>query len=308
MKMGIREKLGSLDLKSFLTISFILHVLLLLMVGFLFPTLKFDRFIPLNIELTLLPSPLPVRAEEKPIPKASSTQVKIPDTKKVEQVIAERAQKEPLTKKEAEKEPPPPIETVAKEISPKEMAIEETKPLPTQSEGENIVREPVAKEGVIALTLEESPPSQREENPFPLRVASSKGENLSIPVSPSYSRKFPIHSPLEIGSQQGPQTIAKQGPSTDKEILWAKPRYAENPKPSYPQEARKKGMEGEVLLRVEVLASGRVGQIEVKQSSGHVLLDRSALSTVKQWRFIPAQKGEATVSLWVNIPIKFQLQ
>jgi TonB family protein len=85
-------------------------------------------------------------------------------------------------------------------------------------------------------------------------------------------------------------------------------RYAENPKPSYPEEAREKGMEGEVLLRVEVLANGRVGQIEVRRSSGHEILDQSALSTVKQWKFIPARRGNELIPCWVNIPIKFQLR
>jgi len=88
----------------------------------------------------------------------------------------------------------------------------------------------------------------------------------------------------------------------------AHPRYAENPKPPYPQEARNRGYHGEVLLRVEVLSNGKVGQIEVKRSSGYEMLDHSALSTVKQWKFIPAKRGEDAVSLWVNIPIKFQLQ
>jgi protein TonB len=88
----------------------------------------------------------------------------------------------------------------------------------------------------------------------------------------------------------------------------ARPRYAENPKPIYPQEAKEKGHEGEVVLRVEVLSNGRVGQIEVRRSSGYESLDRSALTTVKQWRFIPAKKGDIAIPLWVNIPIKFQLQ
>ena len=86
------------------------------------------------------------------------------------------------------------------------------------------------------------------------------------------------------------------------------PRYAENPKPPYPQEARERGHQGEVLLRVEVLSDGRVGQIEIKRSSGHEALDRSALSTVKQWKFIPAKRGEDSVPSWVSIPIRFQLQ
>jgi TonB family protein len=85
------------------------------------------------------------------------------------------------------------------------------------------------------------------------------------------------------------------------------PRYAQNPKPVYPQEARAKGYQGKVLLRVEVLASGRVGQAAVKKSSGCEALDRSALAAVKEWRFIPARKGEVAVPVWVIIPIKFQL-
>jgi TonB family protein len=85
------------------------------------------------------------------------------------------------------------------------------------------------------------------------------------------------------------------------------PRYAQNPKPVYPQEARAKGYQGKVLLRVEVLPDGRVGQIAVKKTSGYEALDRSALAAVKQWRFIPARKGEVAVPVWVIIPIKFQL-
>jgi TonB family protein len=85
------------------------------------------------------------------------------------------------------------------------------------------------------------------------------------------------------------------------------PRYAKNPKPVYPQEARDKGYQGEVLLKVEVLSNGQVGQVEVKKSSGYEALDQSALTTVKQWKFIPAKRGEVPIPLWVTIPIKFQL-
>ena len=86
------------------------------------------------------------------------------------------------------------------------------------------------------------------------------------------------------------------------------PKYAENPKPIYPQKAQAQGYKGEVLLRVEVLPNGQVGQIEVKKSSGYEILDQSALSTVRKWKFIPAQKGGIAILAWVNIPIKFDLQ
>jgi protein TonB len=88
----------------------------------------------------------------------------------------------------------------------------------------------------------------------------------------------------------------------------ASPRYGENPKPPYPQEAKNKGYQGKVLLQVEVLSNGRVGDIFVKESSGYEVLDQSALDTVKKWKFIPASKGRVPIPCWVNIPITFQLQ
>jgi TonB family protein len=122
------------------------------------------------------------------------------------------------------------------------------------------------------------------------------------------------------GGGSGSGSAAGGGPSRKGGGLWGKlfsssggngasqPRYAENPKPPYPSEAKEKGYQGEVLLKVEVLTTGKVGQIEIKRSSGHEILDQSALSTVRRWRFIPARKGEAALSTWVNVPILFKLQ
>jgi TonB family protein len=86
------------------------------------------------------------------------------------------------------------------------------------------------------------------------------------------------------------------------------PKYAENPKPPYPQDARDKGYQGTVRLKVEVLPDGRAGEIELKESCGYGMLDQSALDTVKKWRFIPATKGKTPISCWVIVPITFQLK
>jgi protein TonB len=85
------------------------------------------------------------------------------------------------------------------------------------------------------------------------------------------------------------------------------PRYAKNPKPVYPLEARQKGHEGKVMLAVEVLPNGRVGEVQVDKSSGYETLDRCAVEAVKKWKFIPAKKEGVAILCWVCIPIKFQL-
>ena len=103
--------------------------------------------------------------------------------------------------------------------------------------------------------------------------------------------------------------IPKGGDSSGKRhITLARPRYDRNPKPSYPMIARRRGYEGVVVLKVEILPNGRVGELRVKRSSGHHILDKSALNTVKRWKFIPAKRGEDPIRIWAEIPIKFKLE
>ncbi|MEN9295636.1 MAG: hypothetical protein RIS03_1331, partial [Pseudomonadota bacterium] len=43
-------------------------------------------------------------------------------------------------------------------------------------------------------------------------------------------------------------------------------------------------------------------------SSGHEMLDQSALQTVKQWQFSPARKDGVIITQVVRIPITFNLK
>ena len=88
----------------------------------------------------------------------------------------------------------------------------------------------------------------------------------------------------------------------------AMPIYRQNKQPPYPVMAKRRGYEGEVLLSVLVDAGGMVAEIEIKHSSGHLSLDRAALETVKSWSFIPATEGGRPFSMWVDVPIEFQLK
>lgn len=81
-----------------------------------------------------------------------------------------------------------------------------------------------------------------------------------------------------------------------------------NPKPAYPLAARRRGVEGRVLLFARVSADGSCAEVKLKKSSGHVLLDDAALSAVRRWRFIPASRGRVPVDSWVDVPIAFRLE
>ena len=110
----------------------------------------------------------------------------------------------------------------------------------------------------------------------------------------------------EAGGEKGGYAWSASGSRSGGTAL-PSPRVDRNPKPVYPLEARDKGYHGQVLLRVEVLSDGLVGQIEIKRSSGYAMLDQSAYSAVKRWKFVPAKQEGVPVTSWVNIPIKYEL-
>lgn len=87
-----------------------------------------------------------------------------------------------------------------------------------------------------------------------------------------------------------------------------RPTPRANPRPKYPSSARRRGLEGTVVLKVLVNTRGRVGECRVHKSSGHRILDERATKTVRKWTFQPGRKGARPSAMWVKIPIRFQLK
>ncbi|VAW85819.1 hypothetical protein MNBD_GAMMA17-2164 [hydrothermal vent metagenome] len=84
-------------------------------------------------------------------------------------------------------------------------------------------------------------------------------------------------------------------------------RYLHNPKPRYPRAAKKRGMEGVVMVNVRVGHDGRPLEVLIHTSSGYGVLDRAALKAVRGWRFEAARRGNTRVEGEVLVPINFEL-
>lgn len=61
--------------------------------------------------------------------------------------------------------------------------------------------------------------------------------------------------------------------------------------PRYPPAKLRRGIKGELMLRVLVEADGRISKVEVEKTSGHEDFDSSAIQSVSNWSFRPAQIG-----------------
>lgn len=88
------------------------------------------------------------------------------------------------------------------------------------------------------------------------------------------------------------------------------PTPIQNPMPVYPVKYKRSGIQGVVVLDVEVLNDGTVGEVKVMKSllADEGALDDIAVSSVKSWIFKPALKNKKAVVSHVNIPIPFTLK
>jgi protein TonB len=79
------------------------------------------------------------------------------------------------------------------------------------------------------------------------------------------------------------------------------------PRPVYPTDARRKSIEGAVVVEFTVEADGSCSNLRIAESSGFETLDQSALRAVQEWRYKPAELDGRTVATDRSIRIVFKL-
>jgi periplasmic protein TonB len=99
------------------------------------------------------------------------------------------------------------------------------------------------------------------------------------------------------------------GQSQIKEKFITEASYLKPMEFRYPDGARRVGQEGTVLLRILVLANGKIGQIEVAKSSGFEILDSYAKADIRFVEFIPAKtESGRTVDSWMIAPVVYKIK
>lgn len=101
-------------------------------------------------------------------------------------------------------------------------------------------------------------------------------------------------------------TSSSQPASPDATIM-AKPAYSHNSQPEYPSIARRRGLEGTVLLEILVKEDGSADAIRVESSSSHQILDEAAVAAAGKWRFIPGSVNGKPIAMRINVPVSFHL-
>ena len=84
------------------------------------------------------------------------------------------------------------------------------------------------------------------------------------------------------------------------------PQLIERVEPVYPDEARKEGLQGAVLVQIVVDRDGSIREAKIAKGLGHGF-DEAALEAARKLRFSPAMQDGIPVSVQLNYEINFQL-
>ena len=162
--------------------------------------------------------------------------------------------------------------------------------------------------------LRQKPPPPKEPPPKPqppkkIHRLKSKRPKLSLNTP---ELEFEINPALAAGlSVAPPSRPVKPKVDLNREFEAAEvdrePRLVSRVPPIYPYSARRRGINGEVVVRFLVDASGRVSRLSIVRAQPQGVFERAVEQSVNRWRFKPGLYQGRPVSTWVVLPIRFKL-
>ncbi len=211
------------------------------------------------------------------VPNFKFDEAKAPDTLKIELV------KKPEPPPVAEPEPTPPPPEV-KKTEPKPLPKPIVKPLPTPV---------VEKTEPIAHPTPTPPPTEV--------IAVAPKETAPTPVQ-TVQEPVPVkQAPPPMPSQADMDNARNQYGNS----LWG----AISKHKKYPKIAQMRGLEGEVIVELQLDGNGKLKSKKIEQSSGHDVLDRQALEMVEKALPFPVPpEALRNSSFTITVPIPFKLE
>lgn len=201
---------------------------------------------------------------------------------------------------EPEKAPEPsvePEETLAPEPSPVEVKKETADVAPVVPPKPRVDK-PEKKRPEKKKRQEKAKPPLEKPKPVVEKVTKPDPEKET-------EKKPKQHPEKDAKPAEDSQPISASASSP---VLVDKPAFKVRPSPpNYPRKARRRGMEGTVLLEVWLDEDGNQTQQNILQSSGHELLDDAALKAVRKWQFNQHTINGVALAHRVRIPVRFNL-
>ncbi len=147
----------------------------------------------------------------------------------------------------------------------------------------------------------QAPPRERSERRPPTAAAAAPAAAPSADPAPATA--------ADPALAAAPSASAASAPAASPAAVTEAARIRADtcPAPDYPRQARRRGQEGTVWLRLRVTETGLPAEVILEQSSGHALLDEAALAAARGWTLLPATRDGAPVAGLLRVPVTFRI-
>ncbi len=127
------------------------------------------------------------------------------------------------------------------------------------------------------------------------------------------SKPLPVETQAPVKANAEPQEVAELAPvvpqpAPESSRVDAVPLDDRNRPPQYPAGARRRGQEGEVLLRLHISVTGVVTLAELERGCPYDALNRAAVRAAQNWVFSPARENGAALAVVTTFPVVFRLE
>ena len=202
----------------------------------------------------------------------------------------------PTDFEELEKDPPPPPKKRTKE--------------PKRVRKELVQKEPEAttepeRRRVVGISGESTVAGGK--GPAFATGTTRMGETKTQAAAPKQAAKAPSGPSIGQGDDTGHvQRVAARIPTRD--AVFTKPRRNHPTKPPYPATLKAQGIEGNVLVRVHIAASGLVTRVTVLKGSGHHAFDDAATKAARAESYTPAKRDGKAVPFTLSYSYRFRIE
>ena len=76
----------------------------------------------------------------------------------------------------------------------------------------------------------------------------------------------------------------------------------------YPPEARRYGIEGDVIVRTLINSKGRAEKVILEYASDSIFVEPTYVAILNYKNYKPAVKGNKKIKCWTSIPVKYKLK
>lgn len=126
----------------------------------------------------------------------------------------------------------------------------------------------------------------------------------AVTSSPPKDERAPLQLSIDFKDPTDIDLATPAIPTVDK---IEPPKWITKVTPEYPEAARRTGIEGTVVLEVEVKSDGSLGEIKVVEALGYGC-DEAAKEALKASKLAPVKRNGVAIDMWILIPYKFQLE